>query len=268
MIGKLFRQVANTFLNPSGYEIIPRYKVDHLKFKQKQIVQEVENFYFTNILKNVPKNKNRTNLLSELYGTEILEALHIIYYLNKTKKLKGDICEFGIANGATSSLIANEILKTKDNLWLYDSFEGLSKPTKKDILINDIFNYGRMDRYFHSMKYAISDVKNRLHSIPFPEERLRIIPGFIEKTANNNDNFPQKIRFAYLDFDLYKPTIIALQALKEKMVKSGIIIVDDYNFFSKGVKTAIDEFCRKSKNYKKIMPLEKSGNFIILKRIK
>jgi hypothetical protein len=36
----------------------------------------------------------------------------------------------GIAQCATSALIANEISSSKKNLWLFDSFKGLPKPTE------------------------------------------------------------------------------------------------------------------------------------------
>lgn len=267
MIGRLFRQSANAFLKQKGYEIVPQYRLNHLVSKQKQIIEEIVDFFFENHLRNIPKNKKRINLLLGLRGTELIEALYIIYHLNETKKLKGDVCEFGVATGATSAMLGNEIIKTKANLWLYDSFNGLSKPSKKDILINDIFGYKKMSRYYGSMKYDISNVKEELRKINFPEKRTKIIPGYIEKVAKAEANFPKKIKFAYIDFDLYNPTLLALEILSSRMVKAGTIIVDDYNFFSRGVKTAVENFLRKNKTFKKISPIKNSGNFIILQKM-
>lgn len=267
MIGRLFRQSANAFLKQSGYEIIPQYQLTHLETKYKQSVKEITEFVLGNHLKDVPRNSERINLLSSLYGTEIIEALHIVYYLNKTRKLKGDVCEFGIANGATSALIANEIKVGNSNLWLFDSFKGLSKPTKKDILINDIFGLGKMSKYHGSMKYDISSVEEKLNKLRFPSQKRIIVPGFIEKTVQNKSNLPAKIRFAYIDFDLYKPTLTTLNALDQRLVRSGIVIIDDYNFFSKGVKTAVEEFLvKRGRTFRKILPVKNSGNFIILQK--
>ncbi len=75
----------------------------------------------------------------------------MVLHLNRALGLDGDVCEFGVAQGATSALIANEIRGTEKDLWLFDSFEGLPKPTDHDILIDDIFNLGSIDRYQGTM---------------------------------------------------------------------------------------------------------------------
>ena len=50
------------------------------------------------------------------------------------------------------------------------------------------------------------------------------------------------VKFAFVDFDFYQPIKIVLEKLDKVIVNKGIIVVHDYNFFSAGVKTAIDEF--------------------------
>src|SRR5450755_2563393 len=82
-----------------------------------------------------PVPEGRSELLAKLLGTQLSEAVYIINCLHRSLKLPGDVCEFGIAQGATSALLANEIRDTDKLLWLFDSFEGLPTPTEKDSLI-------------------------------------------------------------------------------------------------------------------------------------
>ena len=42
------------------------------------------------------------------------------------------LCKFGVFKGVTSSLIT-KILKNPDQHYIFDSFQGLSKPTKEDV---------------------------------------------------------------------------------------------------------------------------------------
>ena len=49
--------------------------------------------------------------LSRLIGTGPFEGLYILDSLYRTKNLKGEICEFGIAQGATSQLLGTFILE-------------------------------------------------------------------------------------------------------------------------------------------------------------
>ena len=80
-------------------------------------------------------------------GTNLVEALFLLNELSQAMHLDGDVCEFGIAQGATSALIGNEIRNTSKALWLFDSFEGLPRPTEKDKLIDDIFSLGSIEKY-------------------------------------------------------------------------------------------------------------------------
>ena len=85
-------------------------------------------------------------------------------------------------------------------------------------------------------------VERRLSEISFPSGRIKIIKGFIEETISNKNNYPKNVCFAYVDFDFYNPIVVALDFLDKHLSIGGIVIVDDYDFFSTGVKTAVDEF--------------------------
>ncbi len=189
-----------------------------------------------------PEVDGRKELLNKLIGTNISEALSILHCLNLSIKNNGDICEFGVAQGSTSALMANEIHKrTNKNIWLFDSFEGLPKPTEKDLLKDDIFNLGSMEAYQGTMACGLDMVSARLKDIKFPKERVKVVSGFIEHTINYN-SLPEEVCFAYVDFDFYEPIKIALEFLVNRMEKGSFIVVDDYDWFSTGAKTAVDEF--------------------------
>ena len=60
--------------------------------------------------------------LSRLAGTTLLEAAHILLAIKKTQSIPGDWCEYGVAHGRTSALLAQVLLSksTPRKLWLYD----------------------------------------------------------------------------------------------------------------------------------------------------
>lgn len=190
----------------------------------------------------LPKNETRSRLLSRLLGTPPAEAYFIIDAIERTKSLEGDICEFGVAQGETTALIANEILQTSRILHLFDSFEGLPEPTDKDRLKDDIFSLGSMDAYAGKMSCPEDMVVSRLKAVSFPENSYKIHKGFIEKVILDEENLPEKVCFAYVDFDFYEPILVTLNYLHSVMPSGSMIVVDDYDYFSTGVKTAIEEF--------------------------
>lgn len=77
----------------------------------------------------VKPNDVRPWLLGRLSGTPPSEAYFIIQALQRCNEIPGDICEFGVTQGETSALIANEIAQSAEkSLHLFDSFEGLPGP--------------------------------------------------------------------------------------------------------------------------------------------
>jgi len=155
------------------------------------------------------------------------------------------------------------------SLWLFDSFKGLGKPSENDQLINDIFNLGSIDKYEDTMACSVDEVQSRLNAISFPSSRVRIIEGFIEDTIEYA-NMPEKVCFAYVDFDFYTPISIALKFLNERLVMGGVIVVDDCGFFASGAKTAVDEFQKEySYKYVPFLPSKfasQSTPFLVLHR--
>jgi len=197
-------------------------------------------------LKNYTVDDVRYRLINNLLGTPINKMVFVLHHLLSTCGCEGDVCEFGVAQGRTSALLAYELLTRNGQnkiLNLYDSFEGLPNPTEKDVLLkdvllNDIFKLGSMEKYAGYMKSGEDEVMTELEHIGYPLPRYRIVKGFVDE----NTYIPDKVCFAYLDMDLYEPTKLILWALHERMCEGGRIVIDDYGFFSSGVKLAVDEF--------------------------
>lgn len=52
-----------------------------------------------------------------------------------------------------------------------------------------------------------------------------------------------QVHFMHLDVDIYESTRCALEFLDHRLVKGGVVVVDDYGFVTcPGVKRAVDEF--------------------------
>jgi hypothetical protein len=237
--------------------------------KYKDSIKEVLDIYKLFMGFYYPNNVDRVDLMTRLWGTQLSEGIYILNYLHRSLELKGDVCEFGVAQGATSAFLANEIKNTNKNIWLFDTFTGLPKPSDKDILKDDIFKLGSIEAYKGTMACKENEVKERLNEINFPIDRTKIISGLIEDIIKENKNLPDKICFAYVDFDFYSPILTALNYLDNHLLINGYVVIDDYDFFSTGSKAAVDEFLDNNKNkYDLILPFKEAGKFCIIKKIK
>lgn len=262
----ILKKLINGALRPLDLEVrrFEPLRVDPKKYLRA--IEELLGCYAQLGVADLPPSKRRVELMARLHGTQVSEAVYLLKYLHESLAIEGGVCEFGVAAGATSALMANELRETNKDLWLFDSFQGLPKPTGKDLLIDDILGIGTIEQYEGRMAFGEWEVRDRLKNAEFPLSRVHIVPGFIEKTINSRQ-LPETVAFAYVDFDFYEPIRIALEYLDRCMPPGGHIMVDDYGFFSAGAQAAVDEFAAARKGqYEPLLPYKFAGHFIALRK--
>jgi O-methyltransferase len=229
-------------------------------------IEEMEAAAREILFSDLQPKKGRSEFMAYLQGTRRWEAFYLLAYLHRALQQEGDVCELGVAQGYTSALIASEIKHTNKRFNLFDSFQGLSKPTKEDELIDDVLSLGSMDRYEGTMAFPVAQVLSQIRRAEFPKDRIKVYEGFIEASIKRPD-LPQKVCFAYIDFDLYLPIKQALEMLHDRVPPGGVLMVDDYGYLSTGVKKAVDEFCLAFPGiYDAILPKQFAGHFIVLQK--
>jgi hypothetical protein len=215
---------------------------DQMESGYKKTIYDLVRLTKQTILPDLNICAQQINLLSNLQGTPVFQALFILDCLAKTRTIEGAICEYGVAWGRTSALIAATLnaLGSEKQFWLYDSFEGLPRPHEKDEMLNDILGLGAIDKYQGVFTVGDDCVRREIEQVQFPSDRVTICKGWIE-SSTLPERSPNRISFCYIDMDFYKSTKDVLLLLRERMPKGGRAILDDYNYFSKGPKTAVDE---------------------------
>lgn len=179
---------------------------------------------------------------------------NIAHYLLQTSKLDGAMVEFGCNAGRTAALMA--CVCPEKELWLYDSFQGLPKPTEKD---GGQFAEG-------IMKATSLDVRQFFggHELKQPQ----VVSGWFEDIST--EQMPEKISFAHLDCDLFESTDVSLYLTLRRMVRGGVIVVDDYGWeVTPGVKAAVSAYeaiIRGSELKLKVLEIDNpnSGQAVIL----
>ena len=84
-------------------------------------------------------------------------------------------------------------------------------------------------------------VKNHLTNNLNDISNIKFIKGDVRETLNENKNLPDKISLLRLDTDFYESTKKELEILYPRLQTNGVLIIDDYGFFS-GSKKAFDEY--------------------------
>jgi O-methyltransferase len=163
--------------------------------------------------------------------------------------IEGDIVETGVFKGGNlilSKKILNSFNISNRKIYGYDTFEGMTEPTGND---KDIFGENPFKMWKKSQKkdyndwcYAsIEEVQKNFEKETGNSQSLNLVKGPVEKTLLNEENLPNKISLLRLDTDWYESSKIELEVLYPRLVKGGVLIIDDYGHWE-GVKKSVDEY--------------------------
>lgn len=162
--------------------------------------------------------------------------------------ISGDFVECGVWKGGSVMVILKMLIQLDvwdRHVYLYDTFEGMTPPTKEDIETKSnklaIEEYKRKQKHNKSnwVNIPLDEVKTNVGSIGYPSKLIHYIKGNVQDTLPVNA--PEKIALLRLDTDWYQSTKHELETLYPRLSKKGIIILDDYGGW-KGVKQAVDEY--------------------------
>jgi hypothetical protein len=166
-----------------------------------------------------------------------------------TQQIAGDIVECGVWKGGSMLLIARKLARMGDtgrDLFLFDTFEGMSEPTGEDVSAVDHTRAGDLlevaDRTEGDNVWCyspIDEVRSNLQKSAYPMDKMHFIKGKVEETLPEPSIGP--IALLRLDTDWYESTRHELETLYDKLVPGGLLIIDDYGHWS-GSRKAVDEF--------------------------
>ena len=171
-------------------------------------------------------------------------VLHVL-----KNNVPGDFVECGVWRGGSALLMA-EILHQRNirdkKIYLYDTFEGMSEPTDKDIDLRGqgagfLLEKNKSNKETSVWCLAgIEDVTNNMRLSNFPIEKIILVKGKVEDTIPHTG--PQNgIAILRLDTDWYESTRHELLHLYPMLSSKGVLIIDDYGHWQ-GCRKAVDEY--------------------------
>lgn len=184
----------------------------------------------------------------------VTDFLVRVELFHRIKGLSGHIVECGVNRGNSFMLFSHlssilEPYAINRKIVGFDSFEGFrsisAQHDPKDISENDFKVFGTLDILKQSI--SLFDLNRPISHMPRCDvvkgDAVNTIPEYIK-------NHPEMtIALLYLDFDLYEPTLVALQNLLPLVCKGGIIVLDEFNY---------DKFSGETAALKKVLDV---GNY-------
>lgn len=168
----------------------------------------------------------------------------------------GHVVECGCWRGLSSYQISYHLLNGdfRNTFFIFDSFEGLSTFEKEDRSTGMNYKIDQEQRKQYAC--SLESVQNNLKEFSF----IDLKKGWIPERFNEVEKLV--FSFVHIDVDLYQPIRDSLQFFYPRMVKNGIIVLDDYGYMQfPGAKLAVDEFLEYKTDF--FLHLPSGGAFII-----
>lgn len=162
--------------------------------------------------------------------------------------IRGDFVECGTWRGG-NAILAKYIFNKYEHsniIHIFDTFCGMTEPSKEDFQIS---NAKPASDYYDQKKElnegwcsaSINDVKNNFIKITNDLRGVNFIEGDILKTVPQFCTSISDIAILRLDTDWYDSTSHELFHFYPKVVKGGIVLIDDYDAWD-GCRKAVDEY--------------------------
>jgi len=172
-------------------------------------------------------------------------------FMRFTAHVPGDLAECGCYVGASAWFMAKEAPDRE--LFLFDSFEGLSTPDSEDSTLQ-----GAQEWRVGDLKTNEDVLKKNLDEF----SHIHVLKGWIPERFS--EVAKRHFRLVHIDVDLYQPTLDSLKFFYPRLSPSGVIVMDDYGFLTcPGATKAANEFMADKPEYILHLP---TGQGIIIRQ--
>ncbi len=198
----------------------------------------------------------------------LFALIQAVRYVSKAG-VPGDIVECGVWKGGSMMAAALTLLECHDrsrNLYLFDTFDGMTSPTDRDASIDGIAAQALLQSSSKSDPAsvwccaALEDVTSAMRGTGYDMERLHFVKGPVEETVP--DHSPAHIAILRLDTDWYESTMHELKHLFPRLSQGGVLLIDDYGHWQ-GCRAAVDEYFADNKMSILLNRVDYTGRLVV-----
>jgi hypothetical protein len=167
------------------------------------------------------------------------------------RPITGALVECGVWRGGSMMAVALTLLElgvTDRDLYLYDTFSGMTEPEEADVKRTgeraaDLLAHDGEDAHIWAIA-TLDEVREAVLGVGYPEERVHFVQGPVEETLP--EHAPDEIGLLRLDTDWYASTKHELVHLYPRLVQGGVLVLDDYGYWQ-GARRAVDEYVEENR---------------------
>ncbi len=232
-VKQCIRRIANSL----GYDIrriAPEAKVEmpvELCAEEREIIDYVKRHELSMVTD------------TRLFST-VMACRHIV-----ERGIAGDFVECGVWRGGNAIIAAAifKLYKSDRKVFLYDTFMGMTTPTDADTYFATgapaLTTYLEHQQGEHNewAYVPIEKVKENFAEAGLFGHNIIFVQGDVLRTLEIESNLPHKISVLRLDTDWHESTKKELEVLYPRLSIGGVLLIDDYGYFT-GSRKATDEY--------------------------
>ena len=192
----------------------------------------------------------RVHPYTMLSSNKLFVLIEAVRYVHR-HAIPGAVAECGVWRGGAvmaAAMTFQQLGVNDRTFYLYDTFTGMTEPTDKD---RSIYDKAEVDprEYFRLThtggdssdwcRADLEEVEQNLAGTGYDCQRFVTVQGKVEDTIPAT--LPEEVAILHLDTDWYESTRHEMVHLFPKLVPKGVLIVDDYHYWS-GNREAVDEY--------------------------
>jgi hypothetical protein len=199
--------------------------------------------------------KDWPSMAHTMIGVKRLANVRALAEAVLANRIPGDFIETGVWRGGACILlraVLNAYHVTDRRVWVADSFEGVPPPDSEQYPADADSTYHK----YAELSVPIETVRRNFEKYCLLDDQVVFLKGWFKDTLPNAPI--GRLALLRLDGDLYESTIIALNALYDKLSPGGYVIVDDYHIVP-NCKEAIGDFLSTRKISSKLSEIDGVG---------
>lgn len=197
-------------------------------------------------------------------------------------EIPGSFVECGVWKGGAMGVMALGNLrqgKQRRHLHLFDAFQEICEPDAAvdgERALREVREFTGRDGHDKGTLQALSGIYDSFGgpgtleenqrllegTIGYPKEFVHYHVGWFQNTIPADHHDIGSIAILRLDGDWYASTKICLEFLFDKVIKGGIVIIDDYGTYE-GCRRAVDEFIKLKQIQAYLVPIDHDCRFFV-----
>ena len=222
------KRLIQSGFNAIGYEVVKHKKKGawfppDVSKQDRAVLEKIDRYTMTSVDRQI-------------------SLIHAVRHIVQNE-IPGCLVECGVWRGGSAMAMGLTLMQenANRNVYLYDTFEGMTPPTEHDTLVDGTSARSLLSGPSPAWGACIADleeVRRNMQSTGF--EEVHYIKGPVEQTLPS-ESPTEPIALLRLDTDWYESTKHELTHLYPLLTANGMLVLDDYGYWT-GARQAVDEY--------------------------